>query len=207
MFVTLEGPEGSGKTTLMKGLAVRLEALGHQVAATREPGEGPVGAQIRELLLHGEKLEPLAEVFLFLADRANHVESFIRPALAVNKIVLCDRYADSTIVYQGYGRGLDLSMLRELNTVATGGLRPDLTLLLDLDPALGLQRIVSMDRLDAEPLDFHERVREGFLAEASLEQARWHVLNAEMPPEMLAEAAAAEILARIGLPTARGLSV
>lgn len=207
MFVTLEGPEGSGKTTLMKGLAVRLEALGHQVAATREPGEGPVGAQIREVLLHGEKLEPLTEVFLFLADRANHVESLIRPALAVNKIVLCDRYADSTIVYQGYGRGLNLSILRELNTVATGGLRPDLTLLLDLDPTLGLQRIVSKDRLDAEPLDFHERVRDGFLAEASLEPARWHILNAEMPPEMLAEAGAAEILARIGLPTARGLSV
>jgi dTMP kinase len=183
MFVTFEGPEGAGKSTLIRALAEALRADGRDVLVTREPGAGPVGTSIRDILLHGERLDPKSELFLFLADRAQHVASIIRPALENGTWVLCDRHADSTVVYQGYGRGLNLDLLRNWNRFATGGLTPDVTFLLDLDPATGLSRIASKDRLDSEPLDFHRRVRDGFVAEANRDAKRWVILDAAGPPE------------------------
>jgi dTMP kinase len=196
MFVTLEGPEGAGKSTLIGGLAEMLSGRGHEVVRTREPGAGTVGQAIRQILLHGEPLEARAELFLFLADRAQHVASIIRPAMEAGKIVLCDRYADSTIVYQGYGRGLDLQMLRDLNELATGGLQPDLTLLLDLDPATGLSRLTQPDRLDREGIDFHTRIREGFLSEAK-KGDRWRVLDATASQAELVRIAGELIVQRL----------
>lgn len=197
MFITFEGPEGAGKTTVLRGVADALLADGHEVLVTREPGEGPVGGEIRQILLHGYDLYPLSEVFLFLADRAEHVEKMIRPALAAGKVVLCDRYADSTVVYQGYGRGLDIEQLRAWNMVATGGLQPHLTILLDLDPAVGLQRLQSKDRLDAEPPEFHTRVRNGFLAEAERESERWHIVDASNGADEVRSAVLEAINARL----------
>lgn len=183
MFVTLEGPEGAGKSTVQGLLAVRVRELGRDVLTTREPGSGEVGSAVREVLLHGGDLEPLTELFLFLADRAEHVAKTIMPALAKGTVVLCDRHADSTVVYQGYGRRLDVEKLRELNAMATQGLKPDVTLLLDIDPALGLQRTQVKDRLDSEPIEFHHRVRQGFLSEAKREPNRWRVVDASRSPE------------------------
>ncbi|MBS1717265.1 MAG: dTMP kinase [Armatimonadetes bacterium] len=178
MFITLEGPDGSGKSTLAKGLCAALQARGFSVVLTREPGEGEFGASIRSILLHGGDMSQKAELFLFLADRAEHVESFVKPALEAGKIVICDRYADSTVVYQGYARGLHLDLLRELNTFATTGLVPDLTLLLDLPPEVGISRVPEKNRLDSASADFHIAVRNGFLAEAKLEPGRFAVLDA-----------------------------
>lgn len=183
MFVTFEGPEGGGKSTLIRALAEELAKTGVEVVVTREPGAGAVGAAIREILLHGEDLDPKAEVFLFLADRSQHSTSVIKPALARGAWVLCDRYADSTVVYQGHARGMDLDLLRSWNDFATQSLRPDVTFLLDLDPEVGLQRIQSKDRLDSEPLEFHRRVREGFLEESRRDPERWVVLPAAEPAE------------------------
>ncbi len=195
MFVTLEGPEGAGKSTVQRLVAERLRQQGREVVTTREPGAGEVGAAVREILLHGGGLEPLTELFLFLADRAEHVAKTVRPALAGGAIVICDRHADSTVVYQGYGRGLDVERLRELNALATGGLRPDLTLLLDLDSAIGLARGKAADRLDREPLEFHQRVRDGFLKEAAREPQRWRIIDAGQPVESVVEQCLREILA------------
>ena len=181
MFVTFEGPEGSGKSTVLKEIARRLEAEGIAVVTTREPGGSPVGEEVRKVLLHGQELEPIAELFLFLADRAQHGAAVIRPALAKGHYVLCDRYADSTVVYQGHARGLDKERLRSLNDMATGGLRPDLTILLDLEPEIGLSRVRDRDRLDDEPIEFHRRVRDGFLCEAERQPERWRVIDASQP--------------------------
>lgn len=190
MFVTFEGPEGAGKSTLIKGLAAALQAEGEDVLVTREPGAGEVGAKVRQILLEGGDLNPRAELFLFLADRAQHVAGIIKPALEAGKLVLCDRHADSTIVYQGYGRGLNLDDLRSWNAFATDGLRPALSFLLDLDPAVGLSRLQSKDRMDAQPLEFHVKVRNGFLAEAAREPERWVILDATADPQdVLARAA------------------
>ena len=189
MFITFEGPEGSGKTTLMRSLGERLREESHNVVLTREPGEGPVGADIRRLLLEGGDLEHLTEVFLFLADRAQHVADFIKPALAAGRVVLCDRFADSTVVYQGHARGLNIERLRDWNSAACAGTYPTVTFLLDLDPKEGLARIQDKDRLDREPIEFHEKVRSGFLAEAAQDPNRWHVLDAARPPEEVAQEA------------------
>ncbi len=199
MFVTFEGPEGGGKSTLIRGLAEALRSEGLDVLVTREPGAGEIGKSIREILLHGEQLDPKAELFLFLADRAQHVAAVIRPSLDKGVCVLCDRHADSTIVYQGYGRGLDLDLLRAWNQFATGGLTPDVTFLLDLDPSLGLGRIASKDRLDSEPVEFHNMVRAGFLAEAKLAPERWIVLDAGMPPEDVLQQARAQLRERLAM--------
>lgn len=196
MFVTFEGPEGGGKSTLIQSLAAILRDRGLDVVVTREPGSGPVGVSIREILLHGDHLDHKAELFLFLADRAQHVSTFIRPALERGSWVLCDRYSDSTVVYQGYGRGLDPVELRKWNDFATGGLAPDVTFLLDIDPAQGLARIASKDRLDSEPLDFHKRIRDGFLAEAAQTPRRWVILDASRPPAEVLEAARAVLSER-----------
>ncbi|HWA82195.1 MAG TPA: dTMP kinase [Fimbriimonadaceae bacterium] len=198
MFVTFEGPEGGGKSTLIQSLAAGLQGQNREVVVTREPGAGPVGASIREILLHGDHLDPKAELFLFLADRAQHVSGLIRPALERGAWVLCDRHADSTVVYQGYGRGLDLDQLRAWNRFATGGLVPDVTFLLDLDPSAGLARIAAKDRLDAEPLEFHRRIRNGFLSEARLDPTRWVVLDASRPAAEVLLAAESALKNRAG---------
>jgi dTMP kinase len=187
MFITFEGPEGAGKSTALAALAERLREAGLSVVTTREPGAGSFGRSIRDILLHGEDLDPKAELLLFLADRSNHVVTVIRPALAAGQIVLCDRYADSTLVYQAFVRGLDEGFARAGNQFATGGLTPDLTLLFDLDPEIGLRRIQSKDRLDSQPIEFHRRVREGFLREAAADPARWKVVDASVAADSVVE--------------------
>jgi len=168
-------------------LAKRLRETGREVVTTREPGHGPMGAAIREILLHGENMSARAELFLFLADRAQHVASVLRPALAEGKLVLCDRYADSTYVYQAAARGLDSRFVEEANSFATEGLVPDRTFLLDVPPEIGLARLSRKDRLDGEPLEFHERVRAGFLDLALRDPARWTVVDASQPVDEVTE--------------------
>lgn len=183
MFITFEGPEGAGKSTALREVARRLRERGREVVETREPGSGGLGRQIREILLHGEEMPAEAELFLFLADRANHVRTVIRPALERGAWVLCDRHADSTFVYQAYVRGLDAEFVDRANRFATGGLLPDQTFLLDLAPELGLSRLTSPDRLDAQPIGFHRKVREGFLALALSDPGRWRTIDASQSPE------------------------
>ncbi len=187
LFITFEGPEGSGKSTQARLLAKFLAQEGHIVVLTREPGGTPIGDQIRHVLLNraNQAMHPRTEVLLFQASRAQHVEELIRPALAAGKIVLCDRYADSTLAYQGYGRGEDVAELRALIDYATGGLWPDLTLWLDLPVEAGLARIAPArrNRLDAEALAFHRRVREGYARLAAAEPHRWLRFDASQPVE------------------------
>ena len=210
MFVTFEGPEGAGKSTALAQVAAKLMEHGNSVLTTREPGSGPLGRRIRQMLLEEEAVSAETEFLLFLADRANHVETIIRPALVAGKIVLCDRHADSTIVYQGYGRGLDLTFLRAGNLFATKGITPDLTLLFDIDPQIGLNRLNiveknlfdseakrrDVNRLDREPLDFHTKVRDGFLKIAAQEPNRFVILNAQNPRTQVAQDALNAILRR-----------
>ncbi len=196
MFVTVEGVEGAGKSTLMGMLAAELERRKLSFVRTREPGGCGLGAKIRPLLLDvSSRVDSRAELFLFLADRAQHVAEVIRPALERGEWVLCDRYADSTIAYQGYGRGMDVERLQALNDDATGGLWPDRTLLLDLPVETGLARALARNgreglslsegRFEAEALAFHERIREGFLARAARWPERFRVLDARLSPEEL----------------------
>ncbi|MDX2066192.1 MAG: dTMP kinase [Fimbriimonadaceae bacterium] len=185
MFISFEGPEGAGKTTAIRALADRLVAEGHAVRVTKEPGEGETGRRIREILLHGDALEPYAELFLFLADRTEHVQKFIRPWLTAGDVVLCDRYADSTLVYQVHGRGLDREFVEAANARAVDGLWPDRTILLDLPPDVGLARLQERDRIDAAPIEFHRRVRDGFLELAQREPRRFAIVNADGPPGMV----------------------
>ncbi len=190
IFITFEGPEGSGKTTQIKLLAATLAARGHSVITTREPGGTIIGNATRAVVLnpaHAE-MSPRAEALLYNAARAQLVDEVVRPALAAGNIVLCDRYADSTLAYQGYARGQDLAALRQLITFATGGLQPHLTIYLDLEPAAGLQRkqnaaALEWNRLDQEALSFHQRVRAGYLQLIDAEPARWLVVDASQPAE------------------------
>jgi len=198
VFVTFEGPEGAGKSTVIAEVVRRLHDKGVELVVTREPGAGEFGAEVRNLLLHGGSLDPTTELFLFLADRAEHVAKVIRPALDDGMVVICDRFADSTIVYQGHARGLDLEMLRNLNEFATAGLKPDLTLLLDLAPEVGLARITNKDRLDSEPVSFHHRVRDGFIVEALREPSRWKLVDASAQVTVVADSCWAEIVSRLG---------
>jgi dTMP kinase len=150
---------------------------------TREPGAGSLGQAIRQILLAPGDLDPKAELMLFLADRANNMATVIRPALERGAWVLCDRHADSTVVYQGMARGMDPEFIARANVFATGGVRPDKVLLFDLEPRIGLGRIRHKDRLDDMPLEFHERVRAGFLKLAALDPGRWEVVDASQDPE------------------------
>jgi len=169
MFITLEGPEGSGKSSQLPILAEWLREQGYNVFTTREPGGTPISDQIRTILhdLENTAMHPRTEILLYLASRAQHVEEVIRPLLAKVTIVLCDRYADSTLAYQGYGHGVDIPTLKKLLDFSTGGLYPDLSILLDLDVVIGLERRKQSggewNRLDAYALAFHKRVREGYL--------------------------------------------
>jgi dTMP kinase len=201
LFVTFEGGEGSGKSTQIARLAGHLRLGDRDPVITREPGGTPLAEGIRALLLDPARPpSPLAEALLMEAARAELVTHVIRPALAEGRVVLCDRYADSTLVYQGAGRGLDRAMLRRLNEIATGGLTPDLTLLLDLDPAAGLARRTAAggaNRLDQEPEAFHARVRAAYLELAREEPARWVTLDATLSPDVLAARVAETVGARL----------
>lgn len=178
-FITFEGPDGSGKSTQIKRLYEHLQTLGYDAYLTREPGGTAISEEIRGLLhdLNHREMAPRAEILLYSAARAQLVKQVIRPHLAAGGIVLCDRYYDSTLAYQGYGHGLDLDTLRRITEFATEGLRPDLTLLLDLDAAAGLARRqtggVEWNRLDDYALAFHQRVRQGYLTLAAAEPQRW----------------------------------
>jgi dTMP kinase len=186
MFITLEGPEGSGKTSHIQPLADWLTAQGHVVYTTREPGGTEIGNQIREVLvsMKNEEMHPRTELLLFQAARAQIVEQVLKRHLAAGEIVLCDRYFDSTLAYQGYGHNLfSLDEIRNLIQFATGGLTPDLTILLDLDVEVGLARKGKTDewnRLDALTVDFHKRVRAGYHQLVKSEPARWRVVDAGM---------------------------
>jgi len=203
MFITLEGPEGSGKTSQLPRLADYLREQGYDVLTTREPGGTIIGDQVRAVLtrLDNTAMQPRTEILLFLAARAQLVEEVIRPALAQGKIILSDRYADSTLAYQGYGHGVDLALLRLLLDFATGGLRPDLTVLLDVDRAVGLSRRRSSggewNRLDAYALEFHQRVRQGYLTMAQQEPTRWRVVDASQPPDVVQSALSQLVLNRL----------
>jgi dTMP kinase len=183
MFITLEGPEGSGKTSHMPHLVQYLREKGYSVFPTREPGGTSIGEQIREVLhsLKNAEMNPRTETLLYQAARAQFVEQILKPHLAAGEIVLSDRYADSTIAYQGYGHQQDLTQVRTLVHYATGGLVSDLTVLLDLEVELGLKRKTKGDewnRLDAYTVDFHKRVRAGYLELTQQEPQRWVVIDA-----------------------------
>ncbi|HWP31887.1 MAG TPA: dTMP kinase [Fimbriimonadales bacterium] len=188
-LITLEGTEGSGKSTLASALAKRFEETKIPVLLTREPGDGTVGKLLRELILHSGDLDAWTEAFLFLADRRQHCKDIIHPALEKGTYVVCDRFADSTIAYQGYGRGLPIHELKHLNEISTDSLVPDITFLLDIEPEFGLKRVDGPDRMDSEPLEFHRRVREGFLKEAASDPKRWRILDGRLSKEELLEKA------------------
>lgn len=183
MFISFEGPEGSGKSSQIPLLADYLRAQGYDVLCTREPGGSPIANQIRQIImsLENKELQPRSELLLFLAARAQSVAEVIQPALQSGKIVLCDRYSDSTLAYQGYGHGLELGTLRMMLDFATGGLQPNFTILLDLDVKTGLLRKKKEDewnRMDAFAVSFHERVRKGYLELAEQDATRWQIVDA-----------------------------
>lgn len=204
IFVTFEGPEGGGKTTQIRLLASWLHEQGQDVLATREPGGTRIGDGVRAILLAPEhtEMQPQAEILLFSAARAQLVGEVIRPHLARGGVVLCDRFADSTLAYQGYGRQLDLATLRAITAFATGNLTPDLTICPDLPVAAGLRRkqggdLAEWNRMEREQQAFHERVRRGYLALAAAEPARWLVVDALQPVAQLQQVIRARVTALI----------
>ncbi|MEN6371327.1 MAG: dTMP kinase [Armatimonadota bacterium] len=197
-FISLEGPEGSGKSTQIRLLAAFLEDQGYKVVVTAEPGGDPVAQEIRKIVLHSKTdIVPEAELLLYLAARAQHVRHIILPALQRGEIVISDRFADSSFAYQGYARGLDLATLKELNDFATGGLIPNLTLLLDVPVEFGLERQQDKNRFEAESVAFHEKVRAGFLALAKDEPKRWAVIDATGSIEEVRERVAIAVESRL----------
>jgi len=190
MFITLEGIEGSGKTTQIDRLAESFKERGMACVTTRQPGGTVIGENIRSILLNpqNQALEPMAELLLYLADRAQHINEIIKPALAEGKVVLCDRYFDATVVYQGFARGLRVELLLELHRILFENLKPDVTLLLDLSPQQGLERAWQQlsngqragheSRFENESLAFHEKVRAGYLELAKLEPQRFRIIDA-----------------------------
>ncbi|MEO8458354.1 MAG: dTMP kinase [Chloroflexota bacterium] len=199
LFITLEGGEGSGKSTVTKQLVALVEAEGRSVTLTEEPGGTELGRHFWTYLRSGaEPLTPLAELMLFEAARTQHVERIIRPALDAGRVVICDRFTDSSVAYQGHGRGLSIDLIESLNATATGGLRPDLTLLLDVPIEVGLQRARSLesgesaskerDSIGSETTVFHQRVRDGFLAIARSDRQRVALIDAQAPPDVVVKA-------------------
>lgn len=207
LFITFEGPDGSGKTTQIHLLRAYLQEQGFAVCQTREPGGTPIGDQIRQVVhaTANTKIQSTTEILLYSASRAQLVAQVIRPALARGQIVLCDRYAESTLAYQGYGRGLDLVTLQTITAFATGELRPDLVVYLDIPVSEGLHRKrhahetedKEWNRLDQEPLDFHQRVRQGYLHLAEKEPERWLILDARRPVEAIQQEIRQAVLSRL----------
>ncbi len=191
MFITLEGPDGSGKTRQIQPLADFLTGKGFSVFTAREPGGTSIGDQVRAILMNMENtsMRPRTETLLFCSARAQLVDEVIRPHLDNGEIVLLDRYADSTMAYQGYGHQYDLNLIKNLLDFATGGLKPDLTLLLDVDAEVGLRRRQvgggEWNRLDAYQLQYHQRVRLGYLKMAAAEPSRWRIIDASQSPDMV----------------------
>lgn len=179
-FITFEGADGCGKTTQSEKVQEYLENLGYEVVWTREPGSKGLGQNIRQLLLHYDgDVAPMCEAFLFLADRAQHIENLIKPAISQGKIVICDRHTDSTIAYQGYGRGEDIEQLKYLNNLATAGLKPDLTLVFDVSTEVAQTRVGSeKDRMESAGIEFHKKVRQGYLKIAEQEPQRVKIIDA-----------------------------
>ncbi len=203
MFITFEGPEGSGKTTQVRLLAETLAARGLNVIAVREPGGTSIGDQIRDVLhaMKNQEMDARTELLLYSASRAQLVAQVIRPQLERGSIVLCDRYTDSTIAYQGYGRGLDMAALQAITSFATGNLIPDLTVYLDIEAEQGLARRNASgeewNRMDALELDFHRRVGDGYHALAAADPARWVQIDASQPLESVQQAIYAIVTARV----------
>ncbi len=207
-FITFEGIEGCGKTTQLKLLAGLLEKQGYQVITTREPGGCAIADKVRAILLDAENraMVPLAELLLYAAARAQHVAEIVRPALAAGKIVLCDRFTDATMAYQGFGRGLDQATIATLNQLAIGQLRPELTILLDCPVEIGLTRAIARidnsqgareERFELETRQFHQRVRDGYLQLAARETARIVRIDGGQDQQQVASAISAAVLARL----------
>ncbi len=203
MFITLEGPDGSGKSIQVPALAEFVRQLGYDVLTTREPGGTSIGDQIREVIMSmkNKSMNPRTEILLFCAARAQIVSEVIRPQLEKGVVVISDRYADSTLAYQGYGHGLDLKVLRGILDFATGGLTPDLTLLLDVDVETGLSRRQQgggeWNRLDDYALAFHRRVRAGYLELAAAEPQRWVRIDASQAPQIVQQLMQEAVLRRL----------
>lgn len=201
-FIVFEGGEGAGKSTQSRALADYLEARGHRVRRTREPGGTPAAEAIRAVLLDTANtgLDDRAEALLFAAARGDHAARVIRPALGAGEIVISDRYLDSSVAYQGVARDLGAERVADLSLWATGGLVPDLTIVLDVDPAVGLARVVGPDRLESEPVEWHRRVRQAFLDIAAAAPDRYLVLDGTRPVEDLAVEIATVVSDLVGDP-------
>ena len=204
MFITLEGPEGSGKTTAVEAAVKALEEKGYQIVRTREPGGTPIAEQIRDVILDkaNTKMDPRTEALLYAASRRQHLVEKVWPALKEGKIVICDRYLDSSLAYQGGARGLGVDEILNINLFATENTWPDLTLLFDIKPEVGLARIASnasreVNRLDLEKLDFHNKVRDTFLALAKRYPDRYVIIDASLSREEVARATLEAILSRL----------
>ena len=204
MFITLEGPEGSGKTTAVETAVKKLEEMGYQIVRTREPGGTPIAEQIRNVILDkaNTAMDPRTEALLYAASRRQHLAEKVWPAIKDGKIVICDRFLDSSLAYQGVARGLGVDEVLNINLFATENTWPDLTLLFDLDPEIGLARINSnpdreVNRLDVEKLDFHKKVRNAFLDLAKRFPDRFVVIDASQPREIVAKATLDTILSRL----------
>jgi len=203
LFVTFEGGDGSGKSTQAALLEAWLTDAGRTVVRTREPGGTDLGVELREIVLHRRgHIAPRAEALIYAADRAHHIATLVRPALARGEVVIQDRYLDSSVAYQGAGREIDGREVRDVSLWATEGLLPDLTVLLDLDPAVGRTRLdaarTRYDRLEAEAAEFHVRVRDAYLALAAAEPERFLVLDASLPVDELATAVRARVADALG---------
>ena len=187
LFITFEGCDGCGKTTQLELLAKFLEEKGYDVVVTREPGAKGLGTKLREILLNYDgEVSSNCESFLFLADRAQHIDTLVKPAITEGKIVLCDRHIDSTVAYQGYGRGIDLEQINYLNNLATSGLKPDLTLLFDVDTETSMQRVgKNKDRMESAGIEFQEKVRHGYLTLAKEEPKRIRIFDSRKTIEQL----------------------
>ena len=199
-FITLEGVEGAGKTTQITRLA---KVLGESAIVTREPGGTPISEQIRDIFLNSSDMAPQTELMLIAAARAQHVNDVILPALNGDRIVICDRFSDATVAYQGYRKGIDLKLIEQVNNIATGGLKPNITFLLDLPPDVGLQRKRDSDepltRLELESIVLHQKVREGYIAVAKAEPERVVVINALLDVDEIHTRMIKEIKKRIEL--------
>lgn len=205
IFITVEGPEGAGKTTVLSMLAEELKASGHNVIVTREPGGIPIAEQIRGVILHQENvaMDPRTEALLYAAARRQHLVEKVQPHLKAGFIILCDRFIDSSLAYQGYARGLGMDEVFSINQFAINGFMPELTLYFDLDPAMGLTRINrnnerEKNRLDLEDIHFHDKVREGYLLLANKYHDRIVTIDASLPLQDVFEQARRKVLEIVG---------